>query len=105
VEEKMLAKAESKLKLERLVIKKGAFAADDVEKKIKFSVEEMKEILQSDVGLDKSNKTGDISDKDLNKLLDRSDLAKFRPIVAKKGKGFEVVAHKTGAGLLSNVNA
>merc|ERR1711981_1058411 len=31
VEERMLAKAESKLKLERLVIKKGAFVQDDIE--------------------------------------------------------------------------
>merc|ERR1711924_288305 len=107
VEERMLAKAESKLKLERLVIKKGAFVQDDIEKKINFTLEEMKEILASDIGLSgkEGAKAKDITQKDLNMLLDRSDLAKFRPIQPLKGKGFEVVAHKTGAGLLSNVNA
>lgn len=105
VEERMLAKAESKLKLERLVIKKGAFVQDDIEKKINFSVEEMKEILQETVGTDDTVKGHDISERDLNMLLNRSDLAKFKPVKAKKGKGFEVVVSNSGAGILSNVNA
>ncbi|QDZ22807.1 SNF2-related ATP-dependent DNA helicase [Chloropicon primus] len=105
VEERMLAKAESKLKLERLVIKKGAFVQDDMDKKITFSVDEMKEILSDSMEMDGAVKGCNISEKDLNKLLDRSDLAKFKPILAKKGKGFQVVVSSSGAGILSNVNA
>jgi len=108
VEEQMLKKAESKLKLERLVIKKGAFVdADNITKNITFSVQEMRDILKSSVGTDdkKEVKGFEISDRDLNALLNRTDLAKFKKIKAKKGKGYEVLAQQTGAGILSNVNA
>lgn len=108
VEEQMLKKAESKLKLERLVIKKGAFVdADNITKNITFSVQEMRDILKSSVGTDdkKEVKGFEISDRDLNALLNRTDLAKFKKIKAKNGKGYEVLAQQTGAGILSNVNA
>ena len=104
VEERMLQRAESKLKLERLVIKKGAFVQDDMDAKISFSVEEMKEILSHQVG-SSTVKDCEISEEDLDRILDRSEMAKYRPITAEKGNGYEVLAHKTGAGLLSNVNA
>merc|ERR1712032_1745333 len=103
-EENMLAKAESKLQLERLVIKNGAFMQDNMEKMI-FSLEEMKEILSQSVGKDETIKGVDISDKELNKLLDRRDLVERKPIVAKKGKGYEVIVGNSGAGILSKVNA
>ena len=91
--------------LARLVIKKGAFNQDNMEKKINFSLEEMKEILSQSVGKDETIKGGDISDKELNKLLDRRDLEERKPIEAKKGKGYEVVVGHSGAGILSQVNA
>jgi len=112
VEEKMLARAESKLKLERLVIKKGAFLHNDdaTQKASALSVDEIREILKSEMsggsgGDSPSKKSGcDISDKDLDMLLDRSDLEKGTAIKSRKGRGFEVLAQKTGAGILSGVN-
>ena len=76
-------------------------------KNITFSVQEMRDILKSSVGTDdkKEVKGFEISDRDLNALLNRTDLAKFKKIKAKNGKGYEVLAQQTGAGILSNVNA
>lgn len=106
VEEKMLKRAESKLKLERLVIKKGAFLHDDQKNQATFNAEDLRDILQEEACVDDKGVKGvDISDKDLDKLLDRSTMEQGKPIKAFKGKGYEVLPQSTGGGLLSGVNA
>merc|ERR1712124_43971 len=75
VEGKMLRKAQSKLLLERVVMKKGAFLQErGEEKKASMNSDELLDLLQSDISKDDIAQSGVVSDKDLARLLDRSGL-------------------------------
>ncbi|KAG2437780.1 hypothetical protein HYH02_011155 [Chlamydomonas schloesseri] len=73
VECRMLARAESKKALERIVIKKGAFK--DVEQAAVSSAEELAALLNPDRASDDLAQSGVVSDAVLEQLLDRSHLA------------------------------
>merc|ERR1719331_1178964 len=99
VEGKMLRKAQSKLLLERVVMKKGAFLQErGEEKKTSMNSDELLDLLQSDI-----SKYGVISDKDLTRLLDRSGLKSGKPFKGEIGKGFEVIPQKDGSSLLKGI--
>ena len=103
VEGKMLARAQSKLQLERVVIKKGAFKEFGETKKPGVKMDELVELLQSDLSASDKAQSGVISDKDLRRLLDRKDLIKGTPFKGEVGKGYEVIANRDGSSLLSGV--
>ena len=104
VEGKMLARAQSKLQLERVVIKKGAFKAEFEEtKKPGVKMDELVALLQSDLSASDKAQSGVISDQDLKRLLDRKDLIKGTPFKGEVGKGYEVIANRDGSSLLSGV--
>ncbi|XP_076910894.1 ATP-dependent DNA helicase DDM1-like [Bidens hawaiensis] len=116
VEGRMLKRAFSKLRLEYVVIGKGQFQqertkADNVEEE-----EELLALLRDDDGEEDKMIQTDISDEDLEKLLDRSDLVATGPAKADgkpnyvtsllplKGPGWEVVIPTATGGMLSTVN-
>ena len=102
VEGKMLARAQSKLQLERVVIKKGAFLHEET-RAPGVNMDELVELLQIDVSASDKAQSGVISDKDLKRLLDRKDLIKGTPFKGEVGKGYEVIANRDGSSLLSGV--
>lgn len=107
VEGRMLERAASKLKLERLVITKGNFKQEEKEQSVSVQATEILDLIgatQQEQGV-KSESGDDISEAALQKLLDRSDLRdgfKGRPF-PKEGPGFKVVEAEDGRGLLSGV--
>ncbi|KAL1354807.1 hypothetical protein HN51_006861 [Arachis hypogaea] len=118
VEGRMLKRAFSKLKLEHVVIAKGHFHQD----RTMLKVDEMEEqdimalLRDEDAAEDKLIQT-DISDEDLDKLLDRSDLIAQDPndddkelkvpcdAFPLKGPGWEVVIPTATGGMLSTLNS
>ncbi|KAL2348508.1 hypothetical protein Fmac_002508 [Flemingia macrophylla] len=114
VEGRMLKRAFSKLKLEHLVIEKGQFhqerskpvSADEIEE------EDILALLREDETAEDKMIQTDISDEDLEKLLDRSDLVvnddnckapcSSFPL---KGRGWEVVIPTASGGMLSTLNS
>ena len=104
VEGKMLRKAQSKLLLERVVMKKGAFLQEKAEeKRTSMNSDELLDLLQSDISKDDVAQSGVISDKDLLRLLDRSGLESGKPFKGEMGKGFEVIPQKDGSSLLKGI--
>ncbi|GAB4848861.1 ATP-dependent DNA helicase ddm1 [Ancistrocladus abbreviatus] len=118
VEGRMLKRAFSKLKLEHVVIVKGQFQQERV-KSSSFDIVEEEDLLQllRDVEdeEDKMIQT-DISDDNLEKLMDRSDLivndsneeqnsGAVKGVLPLKGPGWEVVLPGAGGGMLSTVNS
>ena len=104
VEGKMLRKAQSKLLLERVVMKKGAFLQErGEEKKASMNSDELLDLLQSDISKDDIAQSGVVSDKDLARLLDRSGLESGKPFKGEIGKGFEVIPQKDGSSLLKGI--
>ena len=103
VEGKMLRRANSKLMLERLVIKKGAFIHAD-KKSTSMSADELMDVLKSDVTLDDVPQSGEVTERVLDQILDRSHLVKStkRPY-PESGAGYEVVMQLEGSGLLQGV--
>ncbi|XP_076887824.1 ATP-dependent DNA helicase DDM1-like [Bidens hawaiensis] len=116
IEGRMLKRAFSKLRLEHVVIGKGQFQqertkADDIEEE-----EELLALLRDDDGEEDKMIQTDISDEDLETLLDRSDLIATGPAKADgkpnyvtsllplKGPGWEVVIPTATGGMLSTVN-
>ncbi|KAG2441560.1 hypothetical protein HXX76_003181 [Chlamydomonas incerta] len=73
VECRMLARAESKKALERIVIKKGAFK--DVDQAAATSADELAQLLNPDQHTGDTAQSGVVSDAVLQQLLDRSHLA------------------------------
>ncbi|KAI4327585.1 hypothetical protein L6164_020025 [Bauhinia variegata] len=108
VEGRMLKRAFSKLKLEHLVIGKGQFHQERT-KPNNVNVPEEEDLLallrEEESVEDKMIQT-DISDDNLQKLLDRSDLTGDGPVstVPLKGPGWEVVISGTG-NMLSTLNS
>ncbi|PON67678.1 ATP-dependent DNA helicase DDM [Parasponia andersonii] len=117
VEGRMLKRAYSKLKLEHLVIGKGQFQLERTVPNNTDVVEE-EDILallrDEETAEDKKIQT-DISDEDLEKVLDRSDLIvnakddeKTNAAAAEyplKGPGWEVVIPTASGGMLSTLNS
>lgn len=104
VEGKMLRRANSKLMLERLVIKKGAFIDVDEKKSSSMSSDELMEVLKTDISLNDVPQSKEVNDVMLNKILDRDHLLKGTPLpYAESGPGYEVVQQLEGSGLLQGV--
>lgn len=110
VEGRMLRRANDKLKLMRIVMKKGEFEQEQ-KKEVKdvgqggVRAEELLDLLKDDIRQEDVSQSKDISDAMLERLLDRSDLidgyaGKALPPV---GEGYEVVEEKDSASLLANV--
>ncbi|PSS36469.1 ATP-dependent DNA helicase [Actinidia chinensis var. chinensis] len=118
IEGRMLKRAFSKLKLEHLVIGKGQFqqertkpsGTDDMEQ------EELLALLRDNEDAEDKMIQTDISDEDLERILDRSDLI-VGPLteegkpefavssVPLKGPGWEVVMPTASGGMLSTLNS
>ena len=118
VEGRMLERANSKLKLMRIVMKKGEFEDKQLKKVADqkegggasgMKAEELLEMLKDDIKQENISQSADITDGMLERLLDRSDLVDGGKTVAKGkdlptvGVGYEVVEEKDGASLLANV--
>jgi ATP-dependent DNA helicase len=103
VEGKMLRRANSKLLLERLVIKKGAFLDVDT-KKSSMSAEELLDVLKADVSKNDIPQSAEVDDKMLEKILNRDHLSHGKTLpYPESGPGYEVVAQLEGSGLLQGV--
>ena len=116
VEGKMLSRANSKLALEKLVITKGNFRqehgkeTEENGKKPKasgggVSTDELIALLRGDADAsDGLPQSADISDEDLDTILDRRDLLGQAPPNPPTGPGWEEVEDRSGMSLLGNVN-
>ncbi|VAH98600.1 unnamed protein product [Triticum turgidum subsp. durum] len=107
VEGRIIKRAFGKLKLEHVVIGKGQFQ-QDAAKPNALDEAELLALLRDEQGEEDRLIQTDISDEDLLKVMDRSDLtgpaaaASAAPLVPLKGPGWEVVlASKSGGGMLS----
>lgn len=119
IEGRILKRAFRKLKLEHVVIGKGQFQQERIMKSNNNEVVEEEDVLSllrdNDDPEDKMIQT-DISDEDLERVLDRSDLIAAGPAKADgkpdflasalplKGPGWEVVIPTATGGMLSTVN-
>jgi ATP-dependent DNA helicase len=105
VEGKMLRRAGSKLMLERLVIKKGAFLDVGAEKKAaSMSADELLEVLRADAPRDDVPQSAEVDDAMLERILDRGHLARSEPLpYPESGPGYEVVQQLEAGGLLQGV--
>ncbi|XP_071708514.1 ATP-dependent DNA helicase DDM1 [Rutidosis leptorrhynchoides] len=118
VEGRILKRAFSKLKLEHVVIGSGQFQQERVAKSNELLDEEdMLSLLRDDDDPEDKMIQTDISDEDLERVLDRSDLIAAGPAKAAdekpdflesllplKGPGWEVVIPTATGGMLSTVN-
>lgn len=110
VEGRLLKRASEKLVLDRVVMAKGAFI-DGLQngKNSALKEDDLKELLKQDITQDGIAQSKDISEKDLNAIMDRSDIDN-KPLpegfkaVASVGPGWEIVEAKDSANLLSGVN-
>eukprot|EP00898_Chlorokybus_atmophyticus_P004705 jgi/Chlat1/5235/Chrsp33S08962 len=107
VDGKMLDRAGSKLKLESLVIGKGRFNTATVDKSA-LDVTELVELLKGNRDEeDDLPQSGVITEEDLDRLMDRSDLEGKVPshgLLPSRGQGWEVVDNANkGKGLLSSI--
>ncbi|KAM0915050.1 hypothetical protein ACQ4PT_011086 [Festuca glaucescens] len=107
VEGRIIKRAFGKLKLEHVVIGKGQFQ-QDAAKPNTLDEGELLALLRDEQGEEDRMIQTDISDDDLLKVMDRSDLTgppaavDAAPLVPLKGPGWEVVlASKSGGGMLS----
>jgi ATP-dependent DNA helicase len=116
VEGKMLSRANSKLALEKLVITKGNFRqeigkeAEDGGKRPKasgggVSTDELIALLKGDVSdSDGLAQSADISEADLEMIMDRRDLLGQKKPNQPVGPGWEEVEDRSGMSLLGNVS-
>jgi ATP-dependent DNA helicase len=117
VEGKMLRSANSKLALEKLVITKGNFRqeigkeAEAASKKNKasgggVSTDELIALLKGDVedGEGSLAQSSDISDENLEMIMNRDDLIGKAPPNPPTGPGWEEVEDRSGMSILGNVN-
>ncbi|CAG9461080.1 unnamed protein product [Pedinophyceae sp. YPF-701] len=118
VDGRMLSRANSKLLLEKLIIRKGAFldsgTAEKQQKKGKGkagSDDASAELLQLLAAGGSTSggvaESGVVSDEMLEKLMDRTHMTEKRaaPYEEPRGVGYEVVEQGDGAGLLTSVNS
>jgi len=92
VELKILERANSKRKLERVVCAKQS-SISNTTKQASLTSEELRHLLQNDF-TGHLAEVGDLSSKTLDLLLDRGSLFTEFP---KKGEGYEIVEHKANA--------
>ncbi|KAI3808443.1 hypothetical protein L1987_24394 [Smallanthus sonchifolius] len=117
VEGRILKRAFSKLRLEHVVIGKGQFQQERTKTNNEVMEEEdMLALLRNDDNPEDKMIQTDISDEDLEKVLDRSDLIAAGPAktdgkpnfvtstLPLKGPGWEVVIPTSTGGMLSTVN-
>ncbi|ONM08731.1 chromatin complex subunit A 106 [Zea mays] len=111
VEERIIKKAFGKLKLEHVVIGKGQFEQERA-KPNALEEGELLALLRDEQDEEDRMIQTDISDEDLLKLMDRSDLsgppgaADAAPLIPLKGPGWEVVVPtKSGGGMLSSLTS
>ncbi|KNA17058.1 hypothetical protein SOVF_083550 [Spinacia oleracea] len=116
VEGRMLKRAFSKLRLEHVVIGKGQFKAERTLNNI-MEEEDLLELLQEEEDDEDKMVQTEISDEDMEKVLDRTDLLvasgadyedakkaeKF--VLPLKGPGWEVVIPTATGGVLSTLNS
>ncbi|XP_027361856.1 ATP-dependent DNA helicase DDM1 [Abrus precatorius] len=109
VEGRMLKRAYSKLKLEHVVIEKGQFHQERTKSVSMNDLEEedVLALLRDEETADDKMIQTDISDEDLDKLLDRSDLVFDGPASTfpLKGPGWEVVIPSATGGVLSTLSS
>lgn len=106
VEGKMLKKAAGKLALEKLVVTGGQFKQDKTQGKKEFSADELIALLRGDTGVkdDDLPQSANISDKDLDVILDRRDLLGEIPRNPSIGVGWEDAEDRSGMSLLGNIS-
>ncbi|RCV41152.1 hypothetical protein SEVIR_9G111000v4 [Setaria viridis] len=111
VEGRIIKKAFGKLKLEHVVIGKGQFEQERAKPNVLEEGELLALLRDEQAEEDRMIQT-DISDEDLLKLMDRSDLsgppgaADATPLIPLKGPGWEVVVPtKSGGGMLSSLTS
>nr|AAP92713.1 Swi2/Snf2-related protein DDM1 [Arabidopsis arenosa] len=111
VETRVLKRAYSKLKLEHVVIGKGQFHQERAKSSTPLEEEDILALLKEDETAEDKLIQTDISDADLDRLLDRSDLTITAPGETQaaeafpvKGPGWEVVLPSSG-GMLSSLNS
>ncbi|PAN45300.1 hypothetical protein PAHAL_9G108900 [Panicum hallii] len=111
VEGRIIKKAFGKLKLEHVVIGKGQFEQERAKPNVLEEGELLALLRDEQAEEDKMIQT-DISDEDLLKLMDRSDLSgppgavDAAPLIPLKGPGWEVVVPtKSGGGMLSSLTS
>jgi len=111
VEERIIKRAFGKLKLEHVVIGKGQFEQERAKPNV-LAEGELLALLRDEQDEEDRMIQTDISDEDLLKLMDRSDLsgppgaADATPLIPLKGPGWEVVVPaKSGGGMLSSLTS
>ncbi|KAK6237484.1 hypothetical protein QUC31_002953 [Theobroma cacao] len=116
VECRILKRAYSKLKLEHVVIGKGQFHQERKPDNNLWEEEDLLALLRDEETAEDKMIQTDISDEDLERLLDRSDLvtesdngekakAATADAVPLKGPGWEVVLPTGSGGMLSTLNS
>uniref|UniRef100_UPI00383BF73A ATP-dependent DNA helicase DDM1,Lymphoid-specific helicase chimera n=1 Tax=Arabidopsis thaliana TaxID=3702 RepID=UPI00383BF73A len=111
IETRVLKRAYSKLKLEHVVIGQGQFHQERAKSSTPLEEEDILALLKEDETAEDKLIQTDISDADLDRLLDRSDLTITAPGETQaaeafpvKGPGWEVVLPSSG-GMLSSLNS
>lgn len=114
VECRVLKRAFSKLKLEHVVIGKGQFHQERKSNTENFEEEDILALLKDEETAEDKWIQTDISDEDMEKVMDRSDLV-VRPAdgeadapiytLPPKGPGWEVVTPTGAGGVLSTLNS
>uniref|UniRef100_A0A0E0M1S1 Chromatin-remodeling complex ATPase n=1 Tax=Oryza punctata TaxID=4537 RepID=A0A0E0M1S1_ORYPU len=111
VEGRIIKKAFGKLRLEHVVIGKGQFEQDRA-KPNALDEAELLALLRDEQGDEDRMIQTDISDEDLLKVMDRSDLTgppadvNAAPLIPLKGPGWEVVVPtKSGGGMLTSLTS
>ncbi|CAN8251362.1 unnamed protein product [Cochlearia groenlandica] len=114
IEGRILKRAYSKLKLEHVVIGKGQFHQERVKSSAPLEEDDIMALLKDDETAEDKLIQTDISEEDLERLLDRSDLmitstgetieqaGETFPV---KGPGWEVVMPSSAGGMLSSLNS
>ncbi|KAL8128899.1 hypothetical protein V2J09_018054 [Rumex salicifolius] len=112
VEDRMLKRAFSKLKLEHVVIGKGHFQQERNKNSDVLEEEDLLALLRDDDANEEDRLIQtEISDEDLERVIDRRDLIIGQPEDAEKfdyppkGPGWEVVVPTATGGVLSNLNS
>ncbi|KAI5061437.1 hypothetical protein GOP47_0023942 [Adiantum capillus-veneris] len=112
VERRMLNVALDKLKLERLVIEKGQFCQERDHTKITLEESELLALLKQERDKEELHQSAEISEENLLKLLDRSDMLNYAHqsnvgnlCLPLKGPGWEVVIRSGQNSLLSSIES
>ncbi|KAL0721668.1 hypothetical protein Bca4012_036267 [Brassica carinata] len=112
MEGRVLKRAYSKLKLEHVVIGKGQFHQERAKSSTPLEEDDILALLKDDETAEDKLIQTDISEEDLDRLLDRSDLMITLPGESEpqeafpvKGPGWEVVLSSSAGGMLSSLNS